>query len=75
MWFARTWSPLADFVSRRSGNPLWYTSESLHALRFNPTVSGSKAETELGHRPRPIDETVRDVHQWAVDQGLLTTAR
>lgn len=75
MWFARMWSPLADFVSRRSGNPLWYTTESLHALRFNPIVSGSKAETELGHRPRPIDETVADVHQWALDRGLLTAAR
>lgn len=75
MWFARMWSPLADVAGRRSGNPLWYTSESLHALRFNPAVSGAKAEAELGHRPRPIDETVADIHQWAVDRGLLNVAR
>ena len=75
MWFARMWSPLADVVSRRSGNPLWYTSESLHALRFNPAVSGAKAEARLGHRPRPIDETVKDIHRWVVDQGLLKVAR
>ena len=71
MWFARLWSPLADKVSRRTANPLWYTSESLHALRFHPPVSGAKAGVELGHRPRPVDETVRDIHDWFTEQGLL----
>ncbi len=75
VWFARAWSPLADVVSRRNGNSLWPTSESLHALRFNPAVSGTKAKTELGHHPRPIEETVRDIHKWAVDHGLLKVAR
>lgn len=71
MRFARLWSPLADMVSRRSANPLWYTTESLHALRFDPAVSGAKAQAELGHRPRPFDDTVRDIHHWFTDQGLL----
>jgi len=71
MRFARLWSPLADIVSRRISNPLWYTTESLHALRFDPAVSGAKAETELGHRPRPFDDTVKDIHHWFIDQGLL----
>ncbi len=72
MWFARVWNPLADSVSRHTGNPLWYTTESLHALRFAPTVSGAKAAAELGHRPRPIVDTVGDIHTWFIDQGLLT---
>jgi dihydroflavonol-4-reductase len=71
MRFARLWSPLADMVSRRTGNPLWYTTESLHALRFDPAVSSAKAETELGHRPRPFDDTVKDIHDWFTGQGLL----
>ncbi len=71
MRFARLWSPLADMVSRRSANPLWYTTESLHALRFDPAVSGAKAQAELGHRPRPFDDTARDIHHWLTDQGLL----
>lgn len=71
MRFARLWSPLADMVSRRSANPLWYTTESLHALRFDPAVSGAKAQAELGHRPRPFDDTARDIHHWFTDQGLL----
>lgn len=71
MRFARLWSPLADMVSRRTANPLWYTTESLHALRFDPAVSGAKAQAELGHRPRPFDDTARDIHHWFTDQGLL----
>lgn len=74
MRFARLWSPLADMVSRRTGNPLWYTREILHALRFDPSVSGAKAEAELGHRPRPVDETVKDIYDWFTGQGLLQGA-
>jgi dihydroflavonol-4-reductase len=70
MWLARMGTPLAGLVNRRSDNPL-YTGEALHALRFNPTVSGAKAEAELGHDPRPIDETVTDMYRWATDQGLV----
>lgn len=66
LWFARLWSPLGNVAGRHSGNPLWYTSDSLHALRFSPKVSGDKAAAELGHRPRPIEETVSDIHRWAV---------
>lgn len=65
MWFARVWSPLANIVSRRTGNPLWYTSESLNALRSNPLVSGEKARDELGHRPRQLEETIRDLYLWS----------
>jgi hypothetical protein len=69
MWFVRMWSLLADVVGRRSGNPLWYTSESLHALRFNPAVSGAKAEAALGQRLRTIDETGAGIHRWAVTKA------
>jgi dihydroflavonol-4-reductase len=71
MWLARMGSPVSNVVSRRTNNPLWYTSESLHALRFDPTVSRTKAGNELAYRPRPAEETVRDIYQWAVRQGLL----
>jgi dihydroflavonol-4-reductase len=68
MWFARLWSPLADVISRRTDNPLLYTTESLNALRSNPQVTGEKAEAELGHRPRPIEDTIDDLHRWALTQ-------
>jgi dihydroflavonol-4-reductase len=71
MWFARIWSPLANVISRRSRSPLWYTSESMHALRFNPAVSGARAEAELGHSPRPVDETIADTYEWFIAQGCV----
>lgn len=65
MWVARMFAPVSNVMGRRSGSPLWYTSDSLHALRFNPTVSGTKALDELGHSPRSVDETVDDMYRWA----------
>lgn len=64
MWAARLWGPIGDVVTRRSGNPLWYTSESLHALRFPPALSGDKARAELDHQPRPFVTTVSDIYEW-----------
>ena len=64
MWMAKMWSPVGDRLSRRSGSALTYTSESLHALEHSPPISGEKARQELGHKPRPIEETVADIHDW-----------
>ncbi len=64
MWFARMWSPLGDIVGRRTGNPLSYTTESLHALRSDPHVSSAKAQEELHHTARPLAETVADMYAW-----------
>ncbi len=71
MWIARAVTPIGNIVSGRTGNPLWATSESLHALRHSPPVSGSKARAELGYAPRPFPETIGDTYRWFQDQGLL----
>jgi dihydroflavonol-4-reductase len=68
---ARLWGPIGTRVARRSGNPLQATSDSLRALRFHPVVSGRKAADELGHHPRPVEETVQDLYRWFRDQGML----
>jgi len=64
MWFARVWSPMANIAGRRSDNPLWYTTESLNALRSHPVVDATKARTELGHAPRPTEDTISDLFAW-----------
>jgi dihydroflavonol-4-reductase len=73
MWVARAWSPLGTLLGRRSGNPLWYTADSLHALRFSPPVSGMKASKTLGHSPRPLPDSVKDIYEWFVERGALET--
>jgi dihydroflavonol-4-reductase len=75
LWFARMWSPIADAVTRRTNSPLWYTHESLRALTADPRVSSAKASTTLGHRPRPISETIADLERWFRAQGLLENRR
>lgn len=71
---ARLATPLANMVSRHSGSPLWFTTESLHALRFSPPVSGDKAAEVLDHHPRPFSETVQDIYRWFTDEGMLSGA-
>lgn len=66
LWLARVFGPLGAAMSRRNGSPLWFTRETLHALESCPRVSGAKAAAELGHHPRPIEDTVRDLAAWSL---------
>jgi dihydroflavonol-4-reductase len=71
MAVARAWGPIGTRLGRGSDDPLAFTSEALHALRFSPHVSGEKAGLELGHRPRPTRDTVRDLYAWFGEAGML----
>lgn len=71
MWMARIASPLANTVSRRTNDPLWFTTESLHALRFGATVSSAKAAAELDYQPRSTEESVADIYEWVTEAGLV----
>ena len=55
---------------KRAGR-LLLTPESLHALATDPDVDYSKASAELGYRPRPLAETVADLHASFIDDGRL----
>lgn len=71
MWVARAWSPMGNLFGRKSGNPLWYTSDALHALRFSPPVSGRKAAGALGHTSRPTLDSVKDIYDWFSRRGEM----
>lgn len=71
LWTARLAAPAAGVLARRVGSHLLPTSEALHALTTFPTISGAKAEKELGHRPRPIDDTLSALHAYFVHTGRL----
>jgi hypothetical protein len=47
-------------ASRVRGREPTFTRESLEVLVSNRSISSRKARTELGHRPRPLRETVAD---------------
>jgi len=57
---ARWVAPLRERIGR------WFQSDlfapaSVGTLLDNPIVDGQKAETELSHHPRPLEDTVRDL--------------
>jgi dihydroflavonol-4-reductase len=56
-------------VGRRRAGRLLLTPESLHALATDPIVDCSKAVAELDYRPRPLSETVTDLHASFVADG------
>ena len=71
MWAARLGLPFIALWSRLTGRPPLYTPASLEALRSNPDVRHDKAARELGYRPRPLEETLRDVLAWMTASGRV----
>jgi dihydroflavonol-4-reductase len=71
LWALQAAAPLTTVAARRTGSPLIPTTEGLAALRAFPRVSHAKAARELGYRPRPIEDTIRDLHRYFRDSGAL----
>jgi len=63
-WFAPAYYRLRHAKPR-------FTSYSLRVLASNCLMSSAKAARELGYRPRPLKETVRNSIEWFVATGRL----
>jgi dihydroflavonol-4-reductase len=72
---ARAVAPLAEPLVRWTGWSLLPTREALHALETFPAIDGSKARRELGHEPRPVQQTLTDLHTYFVETGRLRAPR
>jgi dihydroflavonol-4-reductase len=70
-WSVRAVAPAGTVLCRLTGSPLLPTVEAWHALTSFPVVDGRKAADELGYRPRPMTQTLSDLHRWFAEQGLL----
>jgi dihydroflavonol-4-reductase len=60
---ARWLAPAGERVGRLLHSEA-FTPASIGTLLDDPIVDGTKAATELGHHPRPLDESVRDTVRW-----------
>jgi len=69
---ARIGVPFAMAYARLTHTRPIYTSQALEALRNHRDVRHDKATRELGHHPRPLEETVRDIYSWFREAGVLT---
>jgi len=74
-WVARIGSPFLDLFAKMADKDPLYTSESLGALRANENIDHGKASTALGHAPRPLVESVRDIYRDFDRRGMLKPAR
>lgn len=57
-------SPLIAAISRALGQEPIFTSEALDAVAVRVRPSSARAASVLGHRPRPIEETLADTLSW-----------
>jgi len=71
LWAARLTGPTATLVARVTDSPLMPTREALHALWTFPRVDSGKAARELGHRPRPLEQTIADLYRHFAETGRL----
>jgi dihydroflavonol-4-reductase len=56
-------APLVVKLTPADETPL-ITPDSMHALRYSPSVCHYKASKELGYLPRPFFHTIRDTYAW-----------
>jgi dihydroflavonol-4-reductase len=63
--------PAIDLIAEPLRFRTHFTGSAVFALDTHRKVSHAKAERALGHRPRPLVETVRDTMRWYESRGML----
>jgi dihydroflavonol-4-reductase len=62
--------PIAGPIGSRVGSDI-FTKAAIDTLLTSPVVDGSKAARVLGYRPRPTEETMRDLMTFLVGSGQM----
>lgn len=68
-------APVAERAARLARVEPLLTEASLDALEDRPRASDGLAERELGHAPRPLEETLADTYRWFEEKGMLRRKR
>jgi dihydroflavonol-4-reductase len=63
---------LAEAWARATGGEPFVTRDSVRMARKHMYFSSAKAEGELGHRARPVDDALRDAIDWFRFHGYLS---
>jgi dihydroflavonol-4-reductase len=71
IWVAKLGVPVFMAIGWAQRREPLYTFESLAVLQSPGRFSWAKAERELGYRPRPLIDTVRDTYAWFESTGRL----
>jgi dihydroflavonol-4-reductase len=65
-------APFLDPIARRFGSDS-FGPGTIEAIALSPIVNHDKAATELGYQPRPLEETLQDLVDFFIAEGLLTS--
>lgn len=71
VWLCTIPSYCSQALSKVTGSSPKFTPYALHAIRSHRHISHEKATRDLGYRPRPLEETIRDTIDWFESQGML----
>jgi len=69
LWVASLARPF--MWNRKNGSQPALSRHLIHHLKHLHDISHDKATVELGYRPRPIEDTVRDTFEWFDEMGML----
>ena len=70
---ARMAAPILSFYAGVTGRKPLYTSHSLELLVHSPKqIADNRARSDLDHRPRPLEETLRDTLLWFKENKYLS---
>lgn len=73
MGMARFGAVFAEIGYRIVRKPPMFNRQALKVLEAkNQAMSHAKAKSELGYTPRPLEETIKDICEWAVENGMVT---
>lgn len=67
---AKSVAPMGERISGWFHSDV-FTPASIGTLIDDPVVDGDKAHRELGHDPRPLEDTVRDTVRWFEGEARL----
>lgn len=72
MWVLKSALPVVSLYGKITRTEPLYTKEALKSLvEGNKQIVCDKACQQLGHVPRPIEETLQDAYAWFGEQGYL----
>jgi dihydroflavonol-4-reductase len=71
-WLLKSVLPLISVYSRMTHAKPLFTIESIDALKNgHPNMDHSKAAAQLGHRCRPIEESLYDFYRWQLSNNII----
>lgn len=71
LWFVKSVAPLCEAYYKMLRQTPLFTAYSIYTLGSNSLFSHEKATRELGYRPRPLEESLRDGVEWLAKEGRI----